>query len=73
MASDAVKCLRHYFRVAHMLLYFHKEHMPIYFHEEHMPIYFHEEHMPIYFHVADSLLYNLTQRAFGETTLALTQ
>ena len=55
MASDAVKCLRHNFRVAHMLLYFHKE------------------RMPIYFHVADSLLYNLTQRAFGETTFALTQ
>ena len=63
MASDAVKCLRHNFRVAHMTIYFHKERIPI---------YFHKEHMPIYFHVADSLLYNLTQRAFGETTFALT-
>ena len=68
MVSDAVKCLRHNFRVSHRLLYFHAVKCL-----RHMPIYFHEEHMPIYFHVADSLLYNLTQRAFGETTLALTQ
>jgi hypothetical protein len=67
MASDAVKCLRHNFRVAHMTIYFHAVKCL-----RHMLIYFHVEHMLICVHVADSLLYNLTQRAFDEPTLAPT-